>query len=98
MIPLDEDSNALILEWLRRSRKSGQIKIALLSGAKALIGLTTVQKWATERRDHYQAEQYYFRDNGFQVFLDALYNERKYSPKSTRASPDEPESAIGVKL
>ncbi|MGO9119498.1 MAG: hypothetical protein ACLQPD_18055 [Desulfomonilaceae bacterium] len=97
MIPLDERSNELILEWLRSSRKSGQVKIALLSGAKALIGLTTVEEWAAEWRYHYQAEQY-FRGNMFQVFLDALYNERKYSPKSTQASPDEPESTIGVKL
>ena len=97
MIPLDEDSNKLILEWLRSSRKSGQVKIALFSGAKTLIGLATVEKWATERRDH-QAEQYYFRGNMFQVFLDALYNERKYPSKSTQASPDEPESTIGVKL
>ncbi len=96
MIPLDEHSNELILEWLRRSRKSGHVKIALLSGAKALIGLTTVEEWAAERRYHYQAEQY-FRGNMFQVFLDALYNERKYSLKSTPASPDEPESTIGVK-
>ena len=60
MILLDEDSNALILEWLRRSRRSGQVKIPLLSGAKALIGLTALEKWATERRDHYQAEQVLF--------------------------------------
>jgi hypothetical protein len=97
VILLDEDSNELILEWLRSSRKSSQVKIALLSGAKALIGLTTVEKWATERRDYFWAEQY-FRSNMFQVFLDALYNERNYPPKSTRASPDPPESTIGVKL
>ncbi|MGO9116726.1 MAG: hypothetical protein ACLQPD_03845 [Desulfomonilaceae bacterium] len=98
MIPLDEDSYALILEWLRSSTKSGQVKMPLLSGAKALIALYTMEKWATELRDYYQAEQYYLRGNTFLAFLDALYNERNYPHKSTRASPDEPESTIGVKL
>jgi hypothetical protein len=80
MIPLDLDSNELILEWLRSSGKSGQVKIALLSGPKALIGLTTLDKWAKEWRD-YQAEQYYFRSNMFQLFFDAWYYESKYSPQ-----------------
>ncbi len=92
MIPLRQDSNTLILEWLRRSRKSRQVKISLLTGAKALIGLATVEKWATDSRDHYQTEQYYLRDNGFWLFLDSVYNESKSPPKATPVLAHEPEA------